>query len=67
MSDPRLLHKQYQFCERQKEPTDEFKAKDILYPFPRCFQNVQKIFKLYRIFPRRVTAAYPPPPEYQLF
>ena len=64
MSDPRLLYKQHKFCEKQKELTDEFKAKVILYPFPRCFQNyLTKITNSPTCdMQRNVTASYPPPP-----
>ena len=44
MSELRLLYKQYKFGEKLKELTNEFKAKDILNPFPRCFQKVQIFF-----------------------
>ena len=42
ISDPRLPYKQNKFCEKQKELTDEVKAKVILYPFPRCFQTRER-------------------------
>ena len=52
MSDPRLLYKQCQFCEKQKELTNEFKAKVTLYTFPRCFQKDNIFLKNDRLFPR---------------
>ena len=70
MSDPRLLHKLYKFCEKQKELTNEFKAKVILYFSFHDVSKKAKIFKQkYRFFPRRVTEKrhrspppLPPPP-----
>ena len=71
MSGPTLLnkYKQYKFCEKQKELTDEFKVKVILYSFQRCFQKVQNYLKIkqkYRIFPcvtEKCHSCQPPPPQ----
>ena len=62
MFDPRLQYKQYKFCEKQKELTDDFKAKVTLYTFPRCFQNVQIFYQFSHVSQRNVTAANPPLP-----
>ena len=66
MSYPILLYKQYKFCEEQKGLTDEFKAKYILYLFPRCFQKVQTILTKMSNFPttchRETSQPQPLPP-----
>ena len=66
VSDPRLLYKRYNFCDKQKELTDEFKAKIILYPFPRCFQRVQSFLTKMSNFPttcHKETSQPPTPPS----
>ena len=68
MSNPRLLYKQYIFCEKQKGLTDEFKAKVILYPF----QDVPKKFNKFLTKISNFTttchkeASPAPPPNVQL-
>ena len=62
MSDPRLLFKQYKFCEKQKELTDEFKAKVLLHSLYKMFSKSPKYFNENVQFPhdvsqRNVTAA----------
>ena len=47
MSDPKLLYKQYKFCEKQKELTEEFKAK--VYYFISLSKN-QDVSKMSKIF-----------------
>ena len=44
MSDPRLLYKQYKFCEKYKELTDKFKAN--LKLFYILFRDVSKTSKI---------------------
>ena len=44
VSDARLLYKQYKFCEKQKELTDEFKAKVIYI----AFHDVSKKFNFFK-------------------
>ena len=55
MSDPRLLYRQYKFCEKQKELTNEFEAEVIYIPFQDVSKKSKTFKQKYRIFPLRVT------------
>ena len=53
------------FVKKLKKLTDEFKARVILYPFPRCFQKVQTFLtkvSSHDASHRNITAANPSPP-----